>query len=402
MLRAKFLLGLFDDPYVDPAEAERIVRDPFHRALALEAARKTITLLKNEGGTLPLDEHRVKRIAVIGPNADRVMLGGYSGQPIHTDTVLQGIRLRAPADVEILYHEGCKITVGGSWVEDEVTAADPEENRRSIREAAAVAAQADVVVLAIGDNEQTSREAWAANHLGDRSSLDLVGEQEELFDAVAATGKPVVVLLFSGRPLSIRRVAERADAILELWYFGQETGTAVANVLFGDVNPGGKLPMTIPRSAGHVPAYYNYKPSARRGYLFDSVAPLFPFGFGLSYTTFVFENLRLEQEAIGAGDTARVSVDVVNTGARAGDEVVQLYVRDLVSSVTRPVKELKGFQRITLAPGERRTVVFEVTPDHLAFYDIDMQWRVEPGEFRLMVGSSSRNEDLRSVTLRVT
>jgi beta-glucosidase len=401
MLRAKFLLGLFDDPYVDPAEAERIVRDPFHRALALEAARNTITLLKNEGGTLPLDEHRVKRIAVIGPNADRVMLGGYSGQPIHTDTVLQGIRLRAPADVEILYHEGCKITVGGSWVEDEVTAADPEENRRSIREAAAVAAQADVVVLAIGDNEQTSREAWATNHLGDRSSLDLVGEQEELFDAVAATGKPVVVLLFSGRPLSIRRVAERADAILELWYLGQETGTAVANVLFGDVNPGGKLPMTIPRSAGHVPAYYNYKPSARRGYLFDSVAPLFPFGFGLSYTTFVFENLRLEQEAIGAGDTARVSVDVVNTGARAGDEVVQLYVRDLVSSVTRPVKELKGFQRITLAPGERRTVVFEVTPDHLAFYDIDMQWRVEPGEFRLMVGSSSRSEDLQSVTLRV-
>ncbi len=401
MLRAKFLLGLFDDPYVDPAEAERIVRDPFHRALALEAARKTITLLKNEGGTLPLDEHRVKRIAVIGPNADRVMLGGYSGQPIHTDTVLQGIRLRAPADVEILYHEGCKITVGGSWVEDEVTAADPEENRRSIREAAAVAAQADVVVLAIGDNEQTSREAWAANHLGDRSSLDLVGEQEELFDAVAATGKPVVVLLFSGRPLSIRRVAERADAILELWYLGQETGTAVANALFGDVTPGGKLPMTIPRSAGHVPAYYNYKPSARRGYLFDSVAPLFAFGFGLSYTTFVFENLRLEKEAIGAGDTARVSVDVVNTGARAGDEVVQLYIRDVVSSVTRPVKELKGFQRITLAPGERRTVVFDVTPEHLAFYDINMDWRVEPGEFRLMVGSSSRNEDLQSVTLRV-
>ncbi|MBP1604508.1 MAG: beta-glucosidase, partial [Acidobacteria bacterium] len=265
MLRAKFLLGLFDDPYVDPAEAERVVRDPFHRALALEAARKTITLLKNDGPLLPLDEHRVKRIAVIGPNADRAMLGGYSGVPLHADTVLQGIRMRAPADVEVLYHEGCKITVGGSWVEDEVTAADPEENRRSIREAAAVAAQADVVVLAIGDNEQTSREAWAANHLGDRPSLDLVGQQDELFEAVAATGKPVVVLLFSGRPLSIRRVAERADAILELWYLGQETGTAVANVLFGDVNPGGKLPMTIPRSAGHVPAYYNYKPSARRG-----------------------------------------------------------------------------------------------------------------------------------------
>jgi beta-glucosidase len=401
MLRAKFLLGLFDDPYVDPDRAEAVVRDPFHRALALEAARKTITLLKNDGGLLPLDEHRVRRIAVIGPNADRVMLGGYSGVPLHADTVLQGIRLRAPADVEVLHHEGCRITIGGSWQQDEVTPADPDENRRSIREAAAVAAQADVVVLAIGDNEQTSREAWAANHLGDRPSLDLVGEQQELVDAVAATGTPVVVLLFSGRPASIRRVAGQAGAILELWYLGQETGTAVANVLFGDVTPGGKLPITIPRSAGHVPAYYNYKPSARRGYLFDSVAPLFPFGFGLSYTTFAFENVRLDRETISAGDTARLSVDVVNTGTRAGDEVVQLYIRDLVSSVTRPVKELKGFRRVTLAPGERRTVAFDVTPEHLACWDIDMAWRVEPGEFRLMVGSSSRDEDLQSVILNV-
>jgi len=330
-----------------------------------------------------------------------VMLGGYSGVPLHADTVLQGIRMRLPADVEVLQHEGCKITIGGSWAQDEVTAADPEENRRSIREAAAVAAEADVVVLAIGDNEQTSREAWASNHLGDRPSLDLAGQQDELFEAVAATGKPVVVLLFSGRPASIRRVAERADAILELWYLGQETGSAVANVLFGDVNPGGKLPITIPRSAGHVPAYYNYKPSARRGYLFDSVAPLFPFGFGLSYTTFAFENIRLDRETISVGDTARLSVDVVNTGARAGDEVVQLYIRDLVSSVTRPVKELKGFRRVTLAPGERRTVAFDVTPEHLACWDIDMAWRVEPGEFRLMVGSSSRDEDLQSVILNV-
>jgi beta-glucosidase len=401
MLRAKFLLGLFDDPYVDPAEAERIVRDPFHRALALEAARKTITLLKNDGGILPLDEHRVRRVAVIGPNADRVMLGGYSGVPLHADTVLQGIRMRAPADVEVLFHEGCRITIGGSWQQDEVTAADPGENRRSIREAAAVAAQADVVLLAIGDNEQTSREAWATNHLGDRPSLDLVGQQDELFDAVAATGKPVVVLLFSGRPASIRRVAERADAILELWYLGQETGSAVANVLFGDVNPGGRLPITIPRSSGHVPAYYNYKPSARRGYLFDSVAPLFPFGFGLSYTTFACSNVRLDRDEIEVGETVSVRVDVTNTGSRAGDEVVQLYIRDVVSSVTRPVKELKGFQRVSLAAGGTTTVVFDLAPEHLAFYDIDMTFRVEPGEFRLMVGSSSRDEDLQSVTLRV-
>jgi beta-glucosidase len=303
--------------------------------------------------------------------------------------------------VNVLHHQGCRITIGGSWVQDDVTAADPEENRRLIREAAAVAARADVVVLAIGDNEQTSREGWGNNHLGDRASLDLVGEQDELVDAIAASGKPIVALLFSGRPASIRNLSSKASAILELWYLGQETGAAVAEVLFGDVNPGGKLPITIPRSVGHVPAYYNYKPSARRGYLFDSADPLFAFGFGLSYTTFACSNLRLERSEIAAGESARVLVDVTNTGSRPGDEVVQLYVRDVVTSVTRPVKELKGFQRISLGPGETRTVTFDVTPDHLAFYDIDMVYRVEPGEFRLMVGSSSRDADLQAVTLRV-
>jgi beta-glucosidase len=270
-----------------------------------------------------------------------------------------------------------------------------------IREAAAVAAQADVVILAIGDNEQTSREGWGLNHLGDRATLDLPGQQDELVDAIAATGKPVVALLFSGRPASIRNLAAKASAILELWYLGQECGTAVADVLFGDVNPGGRLPITIPRSVGHVPAYYNYKPSARRGYLFDSADPLFAFGFGLSYTTFAYSKLRLDRSEIAGGDSARVLVDVTNSGIVRGDEVVQLYVRDVVSSVTRPVKELKGFQRISLAPGETRTVAFDVTPEQLAFYDIDMVYRVEPGEFRLMVGSSSRDEDLQTVTLTV-
>lgn len=404
MLRAKFLLGLFDDPYVDPAEAERIVREPAHRELALEAARKTITLLKNDRGILPLHLDGIGTLAVIGPNADRVMLGGYSGVPLHVDTVLQAIRARAcegSPRVDVLYHEGCKITIGGSWNQDEVTPADPEENGRMIREAAALAAKADVVVLAIGDNEQTSREAWAANHLGDRTSLDLVGEQDALVDAVAATGKPIVALLFSGRPASVRNLTAKAAAILELWYLGQESGRAVADVLFGHVNPGGKLPMTIPRSVGHIPAYYNHKPSARRGYLFESVEPLFPFGFGLSYTTFTFANLKLERTEIDTSETARVFVDVINTGAVHGDEVVQLYIRDVVSSVTRPVKELKGFQRVSLAPGERRTVAFDITPEHLAFHDIDMVWRVEPGEFRVMVGSSSRDDDLQSVTLLV-
>jgi beta-glucosidase len=401
MLAAKFRLGLFDDPYVDPAEAEAIVRKPAHRELALQAARETITLLENDRGVLPLDPKNVRRIAIIGPNADRVMLGGYSGAPLHYVSVLQGIRDSAGDGIEILHHEGCRITVGGSWNQDEVVASDPEEDRRSIREAAEVAARADVVILAIGDNEQTSREAWALNHLGDRANLDLVGRQDELVDAVAATGKPIVALLFSGRPASIRNLAEKASAILECWYLGQETGRALAEVLFGDVNPGGKLPITLPRSVGHVPAYYNHKPSARRGYLFDSADPLFAFGYGLSYTTFRLGSARLEKGEIGPGESTRVLVDVTNTGSRRGDEVVQVYVRDCVSSVTRPVKELKAFRRVTLDPGETTTMTLDLGPDALAFYDIDMAYRVEPGEFRIMVGTSSRDADLESLTLVV-
>jgi beta-glucosidase len=402
MLAAKFRLGLFDDPYVDPAAAERIVRRPEHRELALQAARKTITLLRNEGPVLPLDTRRVRRIAVIGPNADRSLLGGYSGVPLHEVTVLAGIRERArAAGIEVLYHEGCRITIGGSWNQDEVVPSDPAEDRRAVAEAVTVAGQADLVVLAVGGNEQTSREAWALNHMGDRTSLEMVGRQDELVDAIAATGKPVVALLFNGRPLSVRNLAEKAAALLECFYLGQECGTAVAEVLFGDTNPGGKLPITVPRSVGHVPAYYNHKPSARRGYLFESAEPLFPFGFGLSYTTFRLDDVRLTKAEIAPGDATRVLVDVTNSGTRRGDEVVQLYVRDVVSSVTRPVKELKGFRRVTLEPGETRTVAFDVTPDALAFYDVDMRRRVEPGEFRLMIGTSSRDLDLVTVSLRV-
>lgn len=401
MLRAKFQLGLFDDPYVDPDVAERIVRERAHRELALEAARKTITLLKNDEELLPLDLAKVRSVAVIGPNADRVMLGGYSGVPLQASTVLQGIRARVEAEADVLYHEGCRITVGGSWAQDEVVPSDPQEDRRMIQEAVKVAARADVIILAIGDNEQTSREGWALEHLGDRTSLDLIGRQDELVDAMAATGKPIVALLFSGRPASIRNLVDKAGAILELWYLGQETGRAVADVVFGDVTPGGKLPITIPRSVGHVPAYYSHKPSARRGYLFDSVEPLFAFGYGLSYTTFSITNVRVEKPEIEPGESTRVLADLTNTGKRPGDEVVQLYIRDVVSSVTRPVKELKGFRRVTLGPGEHASVALDITPEHLAMYGIDMQYRVEPGEFRLMVGTSSRAQDLQTVTLRV-
>ena len=226
-----------------------------------------------------------------------------------------------------------------------------------------------MIVLAIGGNEQTSREAWNLKHMGDRTSLDLIGRQNELVRRMLATGKPVIVFLFNGRPLSINYVAENVPVIFECCYLGQECGHAVADVLFGDFNPGGKLPISFPRSAGHLPVFYNYKPSARRGYLFDDVSPLFPFGFGLSYTTFEFKNRPAGEEKNPRERITQVFVDVTNTGKRAGTETVQLYIRDLVSSVTRPVKELKGFQKISLQPGETKTVSLEITPESLAFYE---------------------------------
>ena len=237
--------------------------------------------------------------------------------------------------------------------------------------------------------------------MGDRTTLDLIGRQEGLVNALQMTGKPVIVLLFNGSPLSTNSLTQNVPAILECWYLGQEAGQAVAEVLFGDYNPSGKLPITIPRSVGHLPTFYNYKPSARRGYLFDDVSPLYPFGFGLSYTRFDFKHVRLEKKSIRPKGSTKVLVEVTNTGKRRGAEVVQMYIRDLVSSVTRPVKELKGFQKISLQPGETQTVAFTISWDSLAFYDIDMKYTVEPGQFEIMIGSSSRDEDLQKVILNV-
>ena len=246
-----------------------------------------------------------------------------------------------------------------------------------------------MALLVLGGNEDTNKEAWSNDHLGDRDSLDLVGRQNDLIRAVLATGKPVVVMLINSGPLSITYVAENAPAILEGFYLGEETGTGVADVLFGDYNPSGKLPVSFPRTVGQLPIYYNYKPSAKRGYLYASKEPLFPFGHGLSYTTFEYTNLKVSPAQTGPGGRAQVSVTVRNTGRRAGEEVVQMYVRDVVSSVTRPVKELKDFARVSLAPGESKTVSFTITPDKLAFYDLNMERRVEPGWFEIMVGTSS-------------
>ena len=401
MLFWKFKMGLFDDPYVDPDEADRVVGCESNRTLALQAAREATTLLKNQDNLLPLNPRAIKRIAVIGPNANRSLLGGYSGVPGHNVTVLDGIKAKVGGRIQVLYSEGCKITREGSWNQDEVVPADATEDRRQIAASLKVARRADIIVLAIGGNEQTSREAWSLKHMGDRTSLDLIGRQDALVKALLATGKPVIVLLFNGRPLSINYVSQHVPAIVECWYLGQETGHAVADVLFGDHNPGGKLPITIPRSAGHLPAFYNHKPSARRGYLFDDVAPLYAFGYGLSYTSFALKNVRLTRSRIKRNGSTRVLVDVMNTGARAGTEVVQMYIRDRVSSVTRPVKELKGFRKVTLAPGEAKTIALDITPESLAFYDVDMKYRVEPGEFEIMVGNSSRDCDLEKVLLKV-
>ena len=402
MLYWKFKLGLFERPYVDPDKAEQVVGRDVNRALAREAARETITLLKNENNLAPLNLKKLKSIAVVGPNANRSLLGGYSCAPKHNVTVLEGIRAKVGDKVKVLYSEGCKITQdGGSWYKDEVLPSDPKRDRKMIAEARKVAKQADVIVLCIGCNEQLSREAWSLNHLGDRTTLDMAGRQEDLVKAMLETGKPVIVFLFNGRPLSVNYVAEKVPTIFECWYLGQECGDAVADVLFGDYNPGGKLPISIPRSVGQLPVFYNHKPSARRGFLWDSAQPLFPFGYGLSYTKFEFSNVRLAKKKIRRDCATRVLVDLKNIGKRTGTETVQLYIRDLVGSVTRPVKELKGFAKVSLKPGESKTVSLEITPELLSFYDIEMNYTVEPGEFEIMVGNSSLDADLHKVILTV-
>jgi beta-glucosidase len=401
LLEYKFKLGLFDDPYVDPKAIDNVAKLAADRELALKAAHQTVTLLKNENNLLPLDKNKSGKIAVIGPNANRVMLGGYSGTPGYYTSVLEGIKKKFSNDSDVLYSEGCKITVNGSWNEDAVTPSDPEEDAKLIKEAVKVAEQADTIVLVLGGNEQTSREAWNKEHMGDRASLDLVGKQNELVAEMLKTGKPVIVFLFNGRPLSINFINENVPAIVECWYLGQEAGIAVADVLFGDFNPGGKLPVSFPRSAGHVPCHYNHKPSSRRGYLFDKISPLYPFGYGLSYTTFEFSDVKLERNNISKNESTKVSVNIKNTGTLAGEEVVQLYIHDSISSVTRPVKELKGLKRVRLAPGESVKVEFPISTEHLAFTNIDKVYTVEPGEFEIMVGNSSRDEDLKTVILTV-
>jgi beta-glucosidase len=406
VLEVKFRLGLFENPYVDPDYAQKITNSAEHQQLALKVAEKAIVLLKNDKNLLPLDLQKIKTIAVIGPNAADVHLGGYSRDPGQGNqiSILEGIRKRVGDKAKVVYAEGCKITTGkqgwAAWYENKVEQPDAKAETEGIRAAAALAKKSDVAIVVVGENESTNREAWSEQHLGDRDSLDLLGSQEALVRAVVETGTPTVALLINGRPLSINYIKEHVPAILEGWYLGEQGGTAAANVIFGDVNPGGKLPISFPRSVGQIPDYYDRKPSRNRSYLFAGREPIYPFGFGLSYTQFRFDNLRIEPKTIAPGGNLKVSVDVTNTGSRAGDEVAQMYVHQRVASRTRPVKQLRGFKRVSLEPGQKVTVEFPISPADLSLIDVNMNRIVEPGTFDVMVGPSSA--ETSSVALEVS
>lgn len=390
ILTLKFELGLFDNPYIDPAKAKDIINCEAHRALALEAAHKSVVLLKNDKNLLPLNKDKLKKVAVIGPNANITHFGNYAGTNDRATTLLDGIKNELGAD-RVIFAQGCFLTQRDKG---ERHLYNREANLKLIREAVAITKSCDMILLAIGDNTDLCYEG------GDLPTLDLVGEQEELVKALEATGKPVVVLLFNGRPLSINYIEKNIPAILECWHPGEATGTAISDVLFGKANPSGKLTITFPTSVGHIPCYYNRNPSSQGVYVTSDKKYIYPFGYGLSYTTFIYSNFTIDKPTVSLGENATVSVDVKNAGSMAGDEIVQLYIRDQVSSVTRPIKELKGFERISLSPGETKKVSFTIAPDKLEFYNEEMKKVVEPGIFDIMVGSSSVKLDTVQLEVR--
>ncbi|MBN8813700.1 MULTISPECIES: glycoside hydrolase family 3 N-terminal domain-containing protein [Sphingomonas] len=399
VLEMKFEGGLFENPYADAKLAAKRTNTPEAIALARQAARESVVLLKNANGLLPLDAAGIKRMAVIGTHARDTPIGGYSDVPNHVVSVLEAMQAEGKGKFQVDYSEGVRLTEGRVWAQDKVTLTDAATNARLRADAVAAAKDADVVVMVLGGNEALSREAWADEHLGDSDTLDLPGPQDQLAKEIFALGKPVVVILLNGRPYAVNYLAEKAPALIEGWYLGEQTGNALADVVFGRFNPGGKLPVSIARGVGQLPIYYNRKPTARRGYLFGDTTPLYPFGYGLSYSTFEMGAPVLGAGTIGVSDKVTVKVDVANTGKRAGDEVVQLYVRDDEASVTRPLIELKRFQRVTLQPGERKTVSFELTPQDLSLWNVQMKRVVEPGTFTISAGPNS--VDLKSATLTV-
>jgi beta-glucosidase len=399
VLRLKFQAGLFEHPYVDVEQTNTVVGSKEHAQLERKVADEAIVLLKNENGILPLSTDRIKTLAVIGPNAAKARLGGYSGTPPYFATVLDGVRKRVGPGTKVLYAEGCRISEPDlSPSANSVTpyqAPSPSRDDVLIKEAIETARNADVVLLVLGGDEAVSRESYGdtggalPTSFGDSDTLQLPGRQTELVNEVAKLGKPIVAVLLNGKAYSINELVSHAGGILEAWYLGQETGNAVAGVLFGDVNPSGHLPVTIARNVGQLPVYYYKQPAARRGYVFDDNTPLFPFGFGLSYTKFTFGKPAIDHTEIARDGSATVSVTVSNIGSRAGDDVVQLYVHHAVSSVVQAVLRLRGFQRIHLGPGESKLVSFKIGPEELAILDRQMKQTVEAGAVDILVGDGS-------------
>ena len=409
VLTAKFRAGLFEHPYADPDRAAEIVGSKAHAPLARKVADEAIVLLKNKDNALPLDAAKIKTLAVIGPNANKMRLGTYSGVPPYYVKVLDGIRNRVGTGTNVVYAEGCRISEPDTApnLNDFLAYQAPKEevDRELIKQAVETASSADVIVLALGGNEVVSRESIGqlgpgmAPSYGDSDSLELPGRQMELVNEIAKLNKPMVAVLLNGKAYSIGDLAEKVPAILEGWYLGQETGNAIAGVLFGDVNPSGHLPVTIARNVGQLPVYYYKTPAARRGYVFNDNSPLYPFGFGLSYTNFSFSKPTVDREQISAKDKATVSVTVTNAGARAGNEVVQMYIHHPVSSVVQPVLALRGFKRIHLDAGKSTTVTFEVGADELSILDASMKRTVEPGPVEIRIGANSA--ETSSVQLKV-
>lgn len=415
-LQKKLELGLFENPYVDESRVLEVFETPRNRSLALEIAQQSMVLLKNDG-ILPLEKD-IETLAIIGPNADngRNQLGDYSytstmelmnlpealqllenlssldtkdiipaEHDIRVITVLQGIRAQVSQEINVFHAKGCEIL---------------GEDTSGFEQAIEIATKADAVILVLGDRSGLTPEC-STGETRDSADLRLPGVQEKLAKAIIGLGKPVVLVLINGRPYAIPWLADNANAILEAWLPGEEGGAAVADVLFGNVNPGGKLPLTVPRSVGQVPVYYNYKPSGRRShwyvdYVAEKVTPLFPFGHGLSYTTFEFSDLRISPVQATSGEIVEISIMVTNSGPVAGDEVVQLYIRDEFASTPRPLKELKGFVRLHLGSGESKSVTFHLPVDQMAFYNTQLDLVLEPGKIKIMLGSSS--EDIRLET----
>ncbi len=388
VLRNKFLLGLFEQPYINAiSEQEIVAMQKAHQQIALRAAEEGMILLKNSNKTLPFNANAIKRIAIIGPNADEVHYGNYSNDKSPGVSIVEGLTKYGKGQFEVVFAEGYKIYENDTTIKASDKTKEAEDKR--IEDAVALAKTCDAVLLVMGGNELTCREEWKG-HTGDYYDLDLMGRQNDLAKAVFELNKQTAVLLINGRPHSVNYLADNAPAILEGWYLGQEQGTAVANVLFGNVNPSGKLPVTIPKHVGQLPVYYNRKPYVHESpYIDGEYAPLYPFGFGLSYTNFQYSNLTINTKKSRAGIPIKVTIDVTNTGDVDGDEVVQLYIRDMVSTVTRAVQELKDFSRIHLKKGETKTLSFTITKDKLEYFGPDMKRIVEPGEFEVQVGKNS-------------